>query len=118
MSADSIDVITTLSSKWYDDIIFYLIHGYAPSTLDLKKCRTLRLKATPYQFIDNVLFHKNYDGVFLRCLEKPEADKLLVDLHAGPAGGHYYGETTTHKVLREVYDQPALFKDSYNLVRK
>ena len=48
MSANNIDVITAPSSDWYDDIIFYLIHGYAPSTLDLKKCRTLRLKATPY----------------------------------------------------------------------
>ena len=50
-----------------------------------------------------MLFRKNYDGVFLRYLEKPEADTILVDLHAGPAGGHYYGEATTHKVLREVY---------------
>ena len=103
MSLNTIDVITTPSSEWYDDIRFYLIHGYAPPTLDFKKCRNMRLKATPYQFVYNVLFHKNYDGVFLRCLEKPEADKLLVDLHAGPAAGHYYGETTTHKVLREVY---------------
>ena len=49
----------------------------------------MRLKETPYQFIDNVLFCKNYDGVFLRCLEKPKADKILVDLHAGPVEGHY-----------------------------
>ena len=101
MSANTIDVITTPSSKWYDDIRFYLIHGYAPPTLDFKKRRTLRLKATPYQFIDNVLFRKNYDGVFLKCLEKPEADKLLVDLHVGPASGHYSGETTADKVLIE-----------------
>ena len=44
MSANNIDVITAPSSDWYDDIIFYLIHGYAPSTLDLKKCRTLPKK--------------------------------------------------------------------------
>ena len=74
MSADTIDVITSSSYEWHDDIRFYLIHGYAPPTLDFKKNRTLRLKETPYQFIDNVLFCKNYDGVFLRCLEKPEAD--------------------------------------------
>ena len=88
MSNDIIDFITALSSEWYDDIIFYLTHGYAPPILDFKNHRTLRLKETPYQFIDNVLFHKNYDGVFLRCLEKPEADKILVDLHASPTGGH------------------------------
>ena len=89
MSANTIDVIIASSSEWYDDIRFYLIHGYAPPTLDFKKCRTLRLKEKPYQFVDNVLFHKNYDGFFLRCLEKLEADKILVDMHAGPVGGHF-----------------------------
>ena len=66
-----------------------------------KKCRMLRLKATPYQFIDNVLFRRNYDGVFLKCLEKSEANNLMFEMHAEPAGGHFLGETTTHKVLRD-----------------
>ena len=56
MSTDTIDVISTPSSEWYDDIAFYLTHGYAPPNLDFKKCRNLRLKVAPYQFIDNVLF--------------------------------------------------------------
>ena len=101
--ADTIDVISAPSSEWYDDIRFYLTHGYDPLTLYFKMCMTLRLKPTPYQFIDNVLFRKNYDGVFLRCLEKPEADKLFVDMHAGPTGGHLSGENPSHKVLREGY---------------
>ena len=36
MSVDTIDVISSLSSKWYDDIRFYLTHGYARPTLDFK----------------------------------------------------------------------------------
>ena len=71
MSANTIEVISASSSEWYDNIKFYLTHRYAPPTLEFKKRRTLRLKETPYEFIDNVLFWKNYDGVFLRCLEKP-----------------------------------------------
>ena len=61
---------------------------------------------------------KNYDGVFLRYLEKPEADKLLIHLHVGPIDGYYSGETTTHKVLRVVYYCPTLFKYAYNSIRK
>ena len=48
MSVDTIYVITAPSFEWYDDIIFYLTHGYSPPTLDFKKHRTLRLKETPY----------------------------------------------------------------------
>ena len=118
MSADTIDVITSSSYEWHDDIRFYLIHGYAPPTLEFKKHRTLRLKETPYQFIDNVLFHNNYDGVFLKCLEKPAADKIFVDLHVGHVHGHYSGEATTRKVLIAGYYWTTLFKYSYNLVRK
>ena len=82
MFVDTIDVISAPSSEWYDDIKFYLTHGYAPLTLDSKKHRALRLKATPYQFIDNVLFHINFDGVFLRCVEKTNIGNIMFEMHA------------------------------------
>ena len=56
MYIDIVNVISAPSSKWYDDIRFYLTYGYAPMTLDLKKRRNLKLKVVPYQFIDNVFF--------------------------------------------------------------
>ena len=89
MSVDTIDVISAPSSKWYDDIKFYLTHGYDPPTLDFKKHMKLILKATPYQFIHNVLFRINYDGVFLRRVEKLEANNILFEMHARPRGGNF-----------------------------
>ena len=65
-----------------------------------------------------MLFHRNYDGVFLRFLEKPEAGNLLFEMHARPAGGHFLGETTAHKVLRASYYWPTLFKYAHIFVRK
>ena len=118
MYVNIVDVISSSSSEWYDDIRFYLTHGYAPLTLYFKKHITLRLKVAPYQFIDNVLFRRNYDGVFLRCLEKLEAKNLLFEMHVGPARGHFSGETTAHKVLRVGYYCPALFKDAHIVVKK
>ena len=53
---------------------------------------------------------RNYDGVFLRYLEKAEAENVVCELHAGSAGGHFSGETTAHKVLRASYYCPTLFK--------
>jgi hypothetical protein len=51
--------------------------------------------------------------VFLRCLEKQDADKVLKDMHDGPTGGHFLGDTIAHKVLRNGYYLPTLFKDEH-----
>ena len=56
--------------------------------------------------------------MLLRCLEKTEAKKVLQELDDGPAGGHYAGDATAHKLLRAGDYWPTLFKDSYNYVRK
>jgi hypothetical protein len=60
-----------------------------------------------------VLFCVNYDGVLLRCLELEDANKVLKELHDGPAGGHFTGNTTAHKILRAGYYWPTLFKDAH-----
>ena len=114
----SYEVSLNDAESLYADTIYYLKNGYAPSHLDHTKKRALRLKAKQYQLINDVLFKNNYDSVLLRCLEKTEAEKVLQELHDGPAGGHYAGETTAHKILRAGYYWPAFFKDSYNYVRK
>ena len=64
-----------------------------------KQRRALCLKSSLYHIIDGVLFRKNYDGVFLRWLEQEDAKKVVVELHDGPAGGHFFGDTTSHKIL-------------------
>ena len=114
-----VNVIFAPTSEWYDDIQFFLTHGFSPQTLDFKKRRALRLKVAPYQFIDGVHFRRNYDGVFLRCLEKAEVDNILLELHAGPTGGHCSGDTAVHKILIRVgYYWSALLKNAYAFVRK
>ena len=54
----SVNEIETTTSKWYDHIKFFLHNGFSPETLDPRKRRALRLKSSPYQLIDNVLFRK------------------------------------------------------------
>ena len=76
------------------------------------------MKGKQYQLINDVLFRKNYDSVLRRCLEKTEAKFFLQELHDGPAGGHYAGDATAHKILRAGYYWPTLFKDSHSYVRK
>ena len=60
----------------------------------------------------------NYDSVLLQHLEKSEVENVLQELHDGPAGRHYAGDTTAHKILCARYSWPTLFKDVHSYVRK
>ena len=84
----------------YADIIYYLRNGYSPSHLDHTKKRALRLKAKQYQLINDIRFRKIMILFFLGVLKKTEAEKEKKELHDGPAGGHYAGDATAHKILR------------------
>eukprot|EP00253_Pinus_taeda_P006011 PITA_06011 len=111
-------VSVTDSESQYADLIFYLKNGYAPPNLSYKNKRAIRLKAKNFTIIDDVLFKQNYDSVLLRCLEKQEAQKVLQELHDGPAGGHFGADTTAHKVIHAGYYWPTLFRDAHEHVRK
>ena len=64
------------------------------------------------------MFRKNYDGVFLRFSEKDKTDEFLFQFQAGPVGGHFLGDTMAHKIIREGYYWPTLFRDVGSFVRK
>eukprot|EP00253_Pinus_taeda_P016169 PITA_16169 len=111
-------ISVTDSESQYADLIFYLKNGYAPPNLSYKSKRTIRLKTKSFTIIDDVLFKKNYDSILLRCLEKTKAQKVLQELHDRPAGGHFGGDTTAHKIIHAGYYWPTLFRDAHEYVRK
>ena len=80
--------------------------GLLPEHYNSKHRRALRLKSASYQIVEGILFRRNYDRVLLRCLEKEYAKKVMTDLHDGPAGEHFFGDTIAHKILRSEYYWP------------
>jgi hypothetical protein len=88
---------------WYEKLTYLLHHGTFPKDLNPREMRDLRLKFAQYRLINSVLFRVNYDGVLLICLEREDVDKVLKELHDGLVGGHFVGDTTTHKILRDGY---------------
>ena len=108
----------TAPDSSYRDLVHYLQEGYFSEHWIPKQRRALHLKSALYHIIDGVLFRNNYDGVFLRCLEHEYAEKVVTELRDGPAGGHFLGDTTAHKILRAGYYWPTLFKYSHTHVRK
>jgi hypothetical protein len=84
-------------------LIYLLHHGTFPENLIPKERRALMIKSAQYRLVNSVLFRINYDGVLLRCIEREDAEKVLRELHDGPLGGHFAGNTTSHKILRVGY---------------
>jgi hypothetical protein len=78
----------------------------------------LRLKSASFYLVNGILFRQSFDDVLMHCLEKDEAKKILLELHAGEAGGHFGGDTAAHKVLKVGYYWPTLFRDAHALCRK
>jgi hypothetical protein len=53
----------------------------------------------------------------LRCLKCEDTKKVLKELHDGPVGGKFPGNTTTHKIPRADYYWPTLFRDAHTYAR-
>lgn len=99
--------------SWYYDIHFNLVRGSCPEHLYASQWRVLRLKFNLYHLANSIIYRRNHDVIWLRCLEKDDANHVAREMHDDPASGHYGKETTAHKILRDEYYWPTVFKDSH-----
>jgi hypothetical protein len=56
---------------------YYLTHGTTPHYMEQKKKISLQLNSSQYHLLQAMICKINYDGVYLRCLEKEDVDKVL-----------------------------------------
>jgi hypothetical protein len=105
------------SSKWYQNIIFYLQNLQCPPNLTPPKTRSLKLKAVKYCIINEQLYWRDPLGFLLTCLIESETENVIDEFHKGIYGGHHAWRATTYKILREGYYWPNLFADVSAKVR-
>jgi hypothetical protein len=65
-----------------------------------------------------VLFHINFDGMLLRCIDSTKSQKVLGEFHEGVCGRQFAPTTIAHKIMRVGYYWPTIFKESYSMIRK
>lgn len=100
------------------DVRKYLEQDTMPSHFSTRQKREIILKALSYQLVHRALFRKHHTKVLLRCMEVHDSKKLLRDLHNGLAGGHFAGNTTTHKVMRAWFYWPTLLRYAHSYAYK
>jgi hypothetical protein len=93
------DALSLATCSWYKDILYFLQELKPPDGMGKSKARALKLKAVRYCLIDQTLYWKDPLGVFLRCLDPQEAQKVTFDFHSSLCRGHHFWKTTTHKIL-------------------
>jgi hypothetical protein len=75
---------------WYKDILYFLQELKPPDGMGKIKARDLNLKTVRYFLIDQVFHWRDPLGVFLRCLNPQEAQKVMFDFHSVLCGGHHF----------------------------
>ena len=70
-------------NDWRIPFLEYLIEGVLPDNRD--EAYRLKRIATRY-FLEGVLFRKGFNGEPLRCLETPEAQSVMQEVHASECG--------------------------------
>ena len=106
-------LVVGLYDSWFENISYFLTYGECLEGLNAKQRRDLRLRAAKYVIWDGKLFKKAIDGTFLRCVDKPQQEKLLKAFHDEACGGHFSSSITAFKILRQCYYWLGMFKDAY-----
>ena len=90
-------------------MISYLKNG----TLSNKKdaVRKLKIQASRFILIKDVLYKRGFSCPYLRCLVPEEAEYIMREIHKGICGNHSGARSLMHKLIRAGYYWPTMQKD-------
>jgi hypothetical protein len=101
--------------EWAIEIIQFLRNGLLPE--DKVAARKVKIQATRFCLLGEVLYKRGYSEPLLKCLSKTEADYVLREIHEGVCGDHSGGRILAQKTIRAGYYWPTIKKDSALLVK-
>ena len=102
-------------SNWTMPLISYLKTGVLPDENDA--ARKLKVQASRFVLIKDVLYKKGFSRPYLRCLCHEEVDYVIREVHEGIYGNHLRARSLVHKLIRAGYYWPTMLKDAQAYVR-
>ncbi|GKV30768.1 hypothetical protein SLEP1_g39548 [Rubroshorea leprosula] len=75
-------------------------------------------KASQYTLVNEVLYKRSFSLPLLRCLNPYEAEYAFREVHEGVCGSHISARTLAHKVLKQGYYWPNMYKDATQFVQR
>ncbi|GKV52511.1 hypothetical protein SLEP1_g59089 [Rubroshorea leprosula] len=117
MKPQMMEISTNLDTySWTNPIISFLEDGTGPK--DKQEEMRLKKKASRYTLINGVLYKRSFSLPLLRCLNPYEVEYTLQKVHEGVCGSHIGARTLAHKVLRQGYYWPNMYKDDIHFVQR
>ena len=78
-----------VEENWTTPLIAYLRSGTLPDGKDA--ARKLKVQASRFVLIKDVLYKRGFSRPYLRCLSHDEADYVMREVHEGICGNHSGG---------------------------
>ena len=102
-------------SKWTTTIASYLKDGILS---DKKEAvRKLKVRATRFVLIKDVLYKRGFSHPYLRCLGNDKADYVMREVHKGICRNHSGSKSLVHKLVWAGYYWPTMQADAEAYVR-
>ncbi|KAI0519706.1 hypothetical protein KFK09_007165 [Dendrobium nobile] len=100
---------------WRQPIIEYLQEGKLPHERSL--AHQIKKRALSYALVNNTLYRRSFGQMWLRCLDKCEALKIVNEVHAGLCGAHQSGPKMKMKIKRLGYYWPTMIDDCMKIAK-
>ena len=102
-------------SNWTTPTASYLKDGVLPK--EKEAVRKLKIQATRFVLIKDVLYKRGFSRPYLRCLGNEEADYVIREVHEEICGNHSGSRSLVHKLVRAGYYWPTMQKDAETYVK-
>ena len=104
-----------VEENWTTPLIAYLRSGILPNGKDAE--RKLKVQASRFVLIRDVLYKRGFSRLYLRCLSHDEADYVIREVHEGICGNHSRARSLVHKLIRAGYYWPTILKNAQAYVK-
>ena len=101
--------------NWTTPLASYLKNGVLPDRKEA--ARKLKVQATRFVLIKDVLYKRGFSRLYLRCLGVEEADYVKREVHEGICGNHSRSRSLVRKLVRAGYYWPTMQKDAEAYVK-
>ncbi|KAM2661936.1 hypothetical protein EV1_008691 [Malus domestica] len=99
--------------NWITSIYRFLTHGTLPN--EKVQAKQIRYKATRYLIINDQLYKRGFNLLYLRCLTPTEAETVIREKHEGVCEDHAGSRSLAHKVFCQGYYWPKLHQDAIRI---
>src|SRR3954471_13814650 len=97
-------------------IVRFLQTGELPE--EPEEAERVARQSSMYQFVDNTLYRRRFNGVKLKCIRWEDGQKLLAEIHGGICGHHVGARALADKAFRQGFFWPTALQDATAQVTK